>query len=288
RLEEMFLRKVQKHPDKTALILENGDQLTYRELNDRSNALAWHLIDQGVKPGSLVGIMTERNENLFIALFGILKSGGAYVPIDPAFPSDRIHYMLDKSNTNILICESKMDLAFEGHIIDNEKLTSLGKREDSPDILDDIDSLASVTFTSGSTGNPKGVMINHRSIVNFIHDVIDREIYTKPTDRIMSVTTLSFDIFGFESFATLCTGHSIYLANETEQLDASLVAEKIVEYECTHILSTVSRIKAFIENPYFDQALKQLTCILSGGEHYPKQLLHDLQSRSNAKLYNMY
>src|SRR5699024_4930303 len=145
-----------------------------------------------------------------------------------------------------------------------------------------------VTFTSGSTGNPKGVMINHRSIVNFIHDVIDREIYTKPTDRIMSVTTLSFDIFGFESFATLCTGHSIYLANETEQLDASLVAEKIVEYECTHILSTVSRIKAFIENPYFDKALKQLTCILSGGEHYPKQLLHELQSRSNAKLYNMY
>src|SRR5699024_3561346 len=92
RLEEMFLRKVQKHPDRTALILENGDQLTYRELNDRSNALAWHLIEQGVKPGSLVGIMTERNENLFIALFGILKSGGAYVPIDPAFPSDRNHY----------------------------------------------------------------------------------------------------------------------------------------------------------------------------------------------------
>src|SRR5699024_9740162 len=270
RLEEMFFDEVKTHPEKTALIMASGKEMTYRELDERANALAWYLIDKGVKKGSLVGVMCSRDESLFISLLGILKSGGAYVPIDPTFPSERITYMLHQSDADVLICTSgsKTELSFDGHIIDNQQMVNMNVRQDRPKIADGVDSLATVIFTSGTTGNPKGVMINQSSIINFIHDIDHRGVFEKETDRVMSVTTPSFDIFGFESFAPLCTGHSIYLADEAEQLDASLVADKIVAHKCTHILSTVSRIKAFVENPYFDKALKQLMVILSGGEHY--------------------
>src|SRR5699024_5729036 len=142
----------------------------------------------------------------------------AYVPIDPAFPKDRIQYMLQQSHADILICSSKKDVevTFAGYVIDNNDIKDLHASADNPEVSDDLESLASVIFTSGTTGHPKGVMVNQRSIVNFINDIQERAIFTETTDRVMSVTTLSFDIFGFESFAPLCTGHSIYLADEEE------------------------------------------------------------------------
>ncbi|MHB8065339.1 MAG: hybrid non-ribosomal peptide synthetase/type I polyketide synthase, partial [Ruminiclostridium sp.] len=289
-IQDMFEHNVNNFPDKTALIVSNGKTLTYRELNEKANALAMRLIELGVKNDSLVGIMPRRDENLFVSMLGVLKAGGAYVLIDHEFPKERISYMLSECNVSILICpqEYQENVDFEGTMIDCNSLEVSGNEAQNANQRGTQDTLACVIFTSGSTGRPKGVMINQGSIVNFIHDIKNKAIFENDDDRVICVTTVSFDIFGFESIVPLCTGHSIYLANENEQLDPALANQKIIENKVTHILSTVSRIKAFVENPDFGQALKQLKCILSGGENYPSQLLKDLQKRSKAKLYNMY
>jgi amino acid adenylation domain-containing protein len=292
-IQGMFEQNVRINPEKTALIVASGKKLTYRELNEKANTLAWHLIDLGIEKDSLVGVMCGRDEHLFVSLLGVLKAGGAYVPIDPEFPKERISYMLSECNVSTLICpqEYQESVDFNGTMIDCSTLDinlNNDKKDTNPSQRGANDSLACVIFTSGSTGKPKGVMINQSSIVNFIHDIRNREIFQDQADRVLCVTTLSFDIFGFESIVPLCTGHSVYLADENEQLDPAHVSQKILEHNVTHVLSTVSRIKVFVENPEFDKALKQLKCILSGGENYPLQLLQDLQKRSEAKIYNMY
>ncbi|GAA0365666.1 non-ribosomal peptide synthetase/type I polyketide synthase [Bacillus horti] len=291
-IQDLFEQNVAKHPDKTALIVASGKALTYEELNIKANEIAWELIHVGMEKEAVVGVMCRRDEYLFISLLGVLKAGLAYVPIDPTLPKERIAYMLSECNVSTLIChqEDSKNVEFSGHIINYNLLNRItGNRlTENPPNHNSTNSLACVIFTSGSTGKPKGVMIEQRSLVNFIHDIENRGIFTEDSDRVLCVTTLSFDIFAFESIVPMCTGHSVYLANEEEQLDPALVTQKITEHKLTHILSTVSRIKVFVENPEFDKALKQLKCVLSGGENYPLQLLKDIQSKSQAKVYNMY
>ncbi|MCR8844313.1 amino acid adenylation domain-containing protein [Paenibacillus sp. SC116] len=289
-IQQMFERNVVNHPDKAALLTASGKQFTYQALNEKANALAWHLIELGVQADSVVGIMPERDEHLLIAILAVLKAGSAYVPIDPNFPKERISYMLSASEINVLITSGTLQepLEYEGTVVDYSSLSSYADNSSNPTPLIDKERLACVIFTSGSTGKPKGVMVNEGSMVNFIQDIVHRNIFEHEDDRVICVTTLSFDIFGFESLVPLCTGHSIYLADEQEQMDPALANQKIIEHRVTHILSTVSRIKAFVENPEFVQALKQLRCILSGGENYPLALLQELQQRSQAKLFNMY
>ncbi|EPY06552.1 putative non-ribosomal peptide synthetase/polyketide synthase [Paenibacillus alvei TS-15] len=292
---ELFEQHARTQPDKPALIVADGRQLTYREVNEQANAIAHHLIEQGVTADTLVGVMPRRDEYLIVSLLAVLKAGGAYVPIDPAFPKERITYMLTESNVNILLCpqEYQVGIEFEGEMVDCREIISSIRNHNTDDCSNPVsrthqNNLACVIFTSGSTGKPKGVMINQGSILNFIQDIQQRGVFQHEEDRVICVTTLSFDIFAFESIVPLCTGHSVYIANENEQLDPMLANEKIVQHKVTHLLSTVSRIKAFVENPDFAQALKQLTCILSGGENYPDALLKDLQTRSKARLFNMY
>lgn len=291
---DMFEQHAATMPEKTALVLADGRQLTYRDVNARANAIAHSLIELGVGADTLVGVMPRRDEYLIISLLAVLKAGGAYVPIDPTFPKERISYMLTESRVKILLCpkEYQEGLDFQGIMVDcHDRISRTelqGNDHRNPSVRAAQHHLACVIFTSGSTGKPKGVMINQGSIVNFIQDMKRRGVFQNEADRVICVTTLSFDIFAFESIVPLCTGHSIYIADEHEQLDPSLANVKIVQHKVTHLLSTVSRIKAFVENSDFAQALEQLTCILSGGENYPAALLKDLQARSQARLYNMY
>lgn len=289
-IQEIFEKNVVSNPDKVALILTDGKEFTYDDLNKKSNQLAWKLIELGIGKDSIVAIMPKRDENIFISLLGVLKSGGAYVPIDPELPKDRIEYMLSECNADILICpeEYKNRIDFNGTII-NCSLINIDENSNvNPIKRTSSDGLANIIFTSGTTGRPKGVMINQGSLINFIYDIKNREIFENDDDRVICITTISFDIFGFESIVPLCLGKSIYLSDEKEQLDSSIVANKILEHKVTHILSTVSRIKAFVDNKFFEPALNQLKCILSGGENYPLQLLNDLKKCSKAKIYNMY
>lgn len=289
-LQAMFEGQAQLNPDKIALITADGVELTYRELNEAANSLAWKLIDAGIGKEELVGIMPARDQYLFVAILGILKAGAAYVPIDPGFPRERVAYMLENGKISTLIVPEryKKNIGFQGTGIDLSTMKKDERAYINPVQRASLSSLACVVYTSGSTGTPKGVMINQESMVNFVMDVRNRKIFESEEDRVICLTTVSFDIFGFESVTPLCIGNSIYLADETEQLDPALAGEKIRRYQVTHLLSTVSRIKAFVDNPGFECALMSLRCILSGGENYPLELLKDLRQRSHARIFNMY
>nr|WP_260866418.1 non-ribosomal peptide synthetase/type I polyketide synthase [Paenibacillus xylanexedens] len=288
-LHRLFEQQVERTPDQIALLVSSGKALTYAELNERANALARKLVDRGVRRDEPVGILCKRNESLVIMLIAVLKAGAAYVPLDPSFPSQRILNMMEDSRMKLLLCTSdEADiLGYEGaRLVYEPAAAERSTLNPNVDVLSS--DLSCVIFTSGSTGRPKGAMIPHEAIVNFIEDIRHRKIFAQETDRMISVTTISFDIFGFEVWAPLCTGYSLYLADEQEQLDPVLAAQRIREHGITHILSTVSRIKAFVENTEFAKILPQLRCVLTGGESVPAALLADVKKNSSARLFNMY
>ncbi|WP_434756738.1 amino acid adenylation domain-containing protein [Paenibacillus amylolyticus] len=290
-LHRLFELQAERTPEKTALIVSSGTVLTYRELNERANALAWKLMDRGIRKDEPVGILSSRNEALIIMLIAVLKAGAAYLPIDPAFPPQRILNMMQDSGMKLLLCTSDEAnvVAFEGDRLIYEHDESADQHSVINPNVDVLSSdLCCVIFTSGSTGRPKGVMIAHEAMVNFVEDIRHRNIFAQETDRMISVTTVSFDIFGFEVWAPLCTGYSLYLADELEQLDPVLAARRIEQQGVTHILSTVSRIKAFVENSEFAKALPHLRCVLTGGESVPAGLLTDIKKYSSARVFNMY
>ncbi len=287
-VQDMFEYNALSNPEKIALITSSGMEYTYRELNERANQLAWKLIKSGVKENDLVGIMPNRDEKMIVAIFAVLKAGGAYVPIDPNYPAERIASVIRECQLKFLI-GNKVFEGFHNCFINLD----LGKTEIADGTINpkgkgSRDSLAYVIFTSGSTGKPKGVMIKQASLLNFIYDNNNRKLFQSRNDRTISLTTISFDIFAFETIVPLCLGLSVYLADEKEQLDVSIVSNKIVKYKITHIVSTISRLKAFVEHPDFAPALIQLTCIMGGGENYPVELMKYLQRHTNARLYNLY
>lgn len=289
-LHQLFEKNVDKHPNKIALITAQGETFTYDELNQKANKIAHRLISIGVKKDDLIGLMTKRDEYLLAGMLGILKAGAAYVPIDGKFPKERIKDMLEMSQPKAVLVDEvyEKDITYDGCCINCRRIDEEEQMSSNPNTISEKTDLAYVIFTSGSTGRPKGVMVNHSSVINFINDMLYRKIFKDDSDRVICVTTLSFDIFGFESIVPMCTGHSIYMADETEQLDAALVARKIVQYDVTHILSTVSRIKVFVDHPAFTPALKKLKCILSGGENYPLKMLEQIKEKSDADIWNMY
>lgn len=289
-LHGLFETQAELTPDKVALLAASGAALTYKELNERANTLAWKLIDRGVSRDEPVGILSGRNEALVVMLLAVLKAGAAYVPLDPTFPQQRILNMMEDSRMNLLLCTPGEEDAvpFDGVRMIYDPTARDVRSSVNPNVNVLSSDLSCVIFTSGSTGRPKGVMVTHEAMVNFVEDIRHRRIFAHETDRMISVTTISFDIFGFEVWAPLSTGHSLYLADEQEQLDPVLASHRIREYGITHILSTVSRIKAFVENPEFAQTLGNLRCVLTGGERVPAGLLSDLKRLTSARVFNMY
>ncbi|OJG92867.1 hypothetical protein RV15_GL002812 [Enterococcus silesiacus] len=293
-ISAIFESKAARIKEKDALILSNGRKISYEEFNSKANQLARKLRISGISQGDMVGLIVGRDEYLMIAMVAVLKLGAAYVPIDPSFPRERIEYMIEHSETKVIISRRDIidDLKLEVDYLDYEHVETLSDFtcEAAQNLLIQVSntSLCYVIYTSGTTGRPKGVMVSQASVLNFIQDVDEQHIFDNENDKVFSLTTNSFDIFGFESLVSLCLGHTVYIASEEEQLDARLAGEKILKYQLTHILSTVSRIKAMVENKHFQPALKQLTCILSGGENYPLSLMHFLQESTQARIFNMY
>ena len=212
----MFESQVARTPDEVAIIC-GSLQITYAELNRRSNQLANLLRGLGIGPDILVGICLERSIDMVVALLGVLKAGGAYVPLDPHFPQERLRFMArdaaikvvlaDEASRELVPIPGAAVLTLDGNR-DEIALQSeqLGARAGS------AENLAYVIYTSGSTGSPKGVPITHRSVVNFLESM-RREPGLTPDDCLLSVTTLSFDIAGLEIFLPLIVGARIVLAS---------------------------------------------------------------------------
>lgn len=212
-IHHLFEQQVELTPGAIAVICKEN-QISYDELNNKSNQLANYLISKGVGPNILVGISLNRSINMIIAILGVLKAGGAYVPIDPLFPKDRTALMIEDSKCPLIITESELKTNLESlHsnliYIDTEwEKISSAVNSNSKD--HNSSNLAYVIYTSGSTGKPKGVMVNHRNVVNFFVGM-DEHIKYDNSSTWLAVTSLSFDISVLELLWTLTRGLRVVL-----------------------------------------------------------------------------
>ncbi len=286
-IHQLFEEQAERTPESIAVVYE-GDNLTYKELNERANQLARVLRDKGVSADSIVAIMVEHSLEMMVGIMGILKAGGAYLPIDPEYPEDRIEYMLQDSGAVILLAQSrtKGKVEFIGQIIELEDEKLYQGNSSNIDSRKNPQNLAYIIYTSGSTGKPKGVMVEDRSVVNFITGMANNiEFASEKT--ILAVTSISFDIFGLETLLSLIKGLRIVIADKDSQKDINKLSEIIIREKIDIIQTTPSRMKLLtdIGNTKVFDNLKE---ILIGGEALPQSLLEKLRSKTKAKIYNVY
>lgn len=230
----IFEKVVTLYPDHLAVISEDGN-LTYAELNQKANQLAHLIVKQGIQKEEFIGIALSRKPHLIVSLLAILKAGGAYVPLDPQYPRERLEYMISDANLALIITEkeNKSHLPVSQEVlmvIDemDEQLTRASITNLNLDI--DCHNLAYVIYTSGSTGNPKGVQIEHRSLINYAHAAKDKyEI--SPNTRFLQFSSINFDASAEEIWAPLISGGIIVL--RTDEMSESMLRfiEKCEEWD---------------------------------------------------------
>ena len=269
-----FEEQARKNPNNIATVFENKE-MTYKEINEKANSLAYELRKNGVTNNTIVGIMQERSFEMIIAILAVLKSGGGYIPIAPDYPEDRIKYMLEDSNASILLTETdkiKTDKKIISIKLNNELYT---KNKENLKNISKPEDLSYLIYTSGSTGTPKGVMLKQKNLTNFYNAMLKNIEYLTDSNqiKIISITTLSFDIFIFETLISLTRGLTLYMTNETEQKVTEQLEKKISENEIQVIQTTPSVIKFHLDNIKDKENLKTLKYIMLAGEPLPQTLV---------------
>ena len=273
--------------DSVAAIHE-GQQLTYRELESRSNQLARQLLQMGAAPGTLVGIYLERSLDMLVGLLGILKAGAAYIPLDPAYPGDRIGYMLEDSGARLVLTQSRLvDVLpqFTGNALclDSDWHSISRQSEDAVPQSTTPEDLAYIIYTSGSTGKPKGVEIPHRAVVNFLQSM-RQEPGLSADDRLLAVTTLSFDIAGLELYLPLTVGARVIIASRDTAADGKLLARMIEDMHITVMQATPATWRLLLDSEWGGNKRLRIYC---GGEALPRELVERLLPKC-AELWNLY
>lgn len=265
-----------------------GVQLTYASLETRSNRLAHYLRFQGLAAGQRVGVCMERSEETVVALLAVQKAGATYVPLDPAFPADRLRYMAQDADLSLTITHSSLKallVNFPGRMLflDECRTGIASQTMTSPGYVGSAGDLAYILYTSGTTGRPKGVEIPCRALTNLLCAM--REFPgCNSTDTLLSVTTLSFDISALELYLPLITGARVELARPEEVSDPRLLIERMTNARPTVMQATPTTWRMLLEAGWEgDPNLK----VLCGGEPLSRQLADKLLERCGS-LWNMY
>ncbi|QOS97403.1 amino acid adenylation domain-containing protein [Brevibacterium sp. JNUCC-42] len=267
-LPELFEEQVKRTPEAIALRFED-QQMTYQELNQRSNQLAWTLRIKGLKREELVGIMVQRSFEMIVGVLGILKAGGAYVPIDPEYPLERIQYVLEDSGTNWLLTtnQSEIPAIYQGQVLNLEDETAYHEKSTDLEIVNQAGDLAYIIYTSGSTGQPKGVMIDHCAVHN-LH--LSAGIYgIDQGSQVLQFASLSFDASVGDIFHSLLTGATVHLVKKEQLLSGHAFMEWLDEVGITTIPFIPPSVLK--ELPYAQ--LPKLKTISTGGEVLPADLV---------------
>lgn len=291
---QYFEQQAKLHPKDIALVFENAT-MTYETLNERANSLAYLLREKGVTNNTIIGIMENRSFEMIIAILAVLKSGGSYIPIAPEYPDSRIAYMLKNSKASILLTEKSLQnkVIFDKEIIyitlNNSEIYNYHK--DNLENISKPDDLSYIIYTSGSTGEPKGVMLTQKNLTNFYHSMVKNIEYLtfEKQPKIISITTLSFDIFIFETLISLTRGLRLYITDYYEQKLTSKLERLISDNKIEILQTTPSVMKFHLENLSDNKNFSSLKYIMLAGEQLTKKLVDKIKQVSpNCTIYNGY
>ena len=284
----LFETRAKATPDAVAVICGEAS-ITYAGLNARANAIAAGLRRLDLGDERLVGICLHRSIDMVAALYGVLKAGAAYIPLDPTFPADRLAFMVEDATAAVILSEKglRATLPPSGtRVVCLDEPADLfwqATPDERPSAPPRQADRAYILYTSGSTGRPKGVEIGHRAFVNFLLSM-SRAPGMTAADRLLAVTTLSFDIAGLELCLPLITGARIVLATRDEAMDPARLADLIRRHAITVMQATPATWRLLLDDGW--TGADGLT-VLCGGEAMPRDLANRLVPAIRA-LWNMY
>jgi len=281
-LHTLFAARVPLHPQKVAVVATHRT-LTYEELYRRSRALGYRLQKLGARPNTLVAVVMDKGWEQVVACLGILMSGAAYVPVDPALPKERRSHLLAQAEVEIAVTQSGLEVSLDWPenlqriCADTEELT--GEFHQPLEPVQTPEDLAYVIYTSGSTGVPKGVIIDHRGAVNTIADINER-FGVGAGDRVLALSSLSFDLSVYDIFGTLAAGGTIVLPESSAAKDPARWAELMVR-ENISIWNSVPALMQMMVEYATDRpdVFQNLRLVLLSGDWLPLTLPGQIKSR---------
>ncbi len=275
-LGQLFRIQAEATPDNIALVFEES-RLSYRELGSRVERLVGCLRSLGVGPGTIVGVCFERSLEIVISILGILRAGGAYLPLEPGFPTERSEFILTDAGISILLTESKLLNSFEGVgvqliCVDAKSGEDPGEPGDAPVIPTDVRDPAYVLYTSGSTGKPKGVCCSSRGVINLLDDLEGRRPLN-PGDACSWWTSVGFDVSIYEIFSALLYGRTLHITPERVRSDPVAFVEWL-ERQCIHSAYIPPFILVEMANGILETMIPlSLRRVLVGVEPIPERVL---------------
>ena len=279
-LHELFEKQVEKTPNNIAVKMTDGGQLTYQELNNKSNSIAHVLREKNVQPGDYVGLVIERSLDMIVSIYGILKAGAAYVPIDPRNPQDRIQFTLEDAGCEVVVVDKELPF-FNGQMISP---ADCGLRTADCGLSTANSQLpAYIIYTSGSTGTPKGVVIRHENAVNTLF-AINRMLEISGEGTVYSVSSQSFDMSIPDYFLTLMTGATLIVADENTKKDGFELRASLEHFQPTHMQATPTTWQILMLSGW--QGGAGLVAV-AGGEAFPKELASQMAACCK-RVYNGY
>lgn len=284
-VNELFEDQVIKTPDKVAVEF-NSQQLTYKQLNKKANQLANHLREKGIDKKSIIAIMETHSIELMISILAVLKTGAAYLPIDPSYPTERINYMLKDSNSNILLTNFKTEEIIKSKIVvTNVKDINLDiYSKENLEKTNDLDDLAYIIYTSGSTGRPKGVMIEHQGLTNYIWWA--NKMYLKDDNEAMALySSISFDLTVTSIFTPLISGNKIVIYDNDE---TEFVLYKILRENKVSVVKLTPAHLTLLKD--MDNTKSSIKRFIVGGEDLKVNLAKEVYNSfgKNIEIYNEY
>ncbi|WP_445671659.1 amino acid adenylation domain-containing protein [Paenibacillus sp. FSL R7-0331] len=261
--------------------------MTYQELDERSLQVARALINSGVRPNEIVGIKLNRDPRIIVAMLGVLRAGGAFLPLDLGLPLLRSKFMMENSKLPYLLTDD-----LDGEVPEYTRVISMGEIEKSCYPKENIlgitpEQLAYVIYTSGSTGVPKGVMIQHQSLIHFIQG-IQQAIDLHSIKQYLCLAPMSFDIFMVESLLPLSLGKTIILAQENHRKNPLRLAKLLIEKNVELVQMTPTAMSMFLSIQRSRSALRNVKIMMIGGEPFPRRLLEQLLQLTGSAIYNVY
>jgi len=287
-IHQLFEEQAEKTPDAIAVVFE-GREYAYRQINDMANSLAQALRERGIGRNDIVAIIAKRSYKIIVAQFAVLKAGGAYLPIDPSYPVDRIKYMLSDAKCKLaLILEAQVD-GMDVIVLENEDVFT--GVVDAVGNINATDDLCYVIYTSGSTGLPKGTMLTHRSVGNYCHNnnnnVVHR-IISEDMRSIVSVTTIGFDIFVTESLLPLVNGMTVIFANEQQANMQSALNDLVLKTKADVLQTTPSKMQMLMLDDSKTEYLSVIKAFILGGEALETAVVDRLRMFTDARIFNIY